>query len=127
VYYLTHEQIILLHEQVIKETGGLDGVRDSGAILSVAQLPQQTIFGNEAYSTIFLKSAVYARNIITGHPFLDGNKRTGMVVASVFLESNGYNITAVEGSVEEFALRIIEQKLSLNDIAQWFQDNTSMI
>ena len=75
---------------VIDETGGTHGVRDHDAILSLESLPRQSAFGKELYSTLFAKAAVYARNIISGHPFVDGNKRTAMAAASVFLEGNGY-------------------------------------
>ncbi|MCH8986602.1 type II toxin-antitoxin system death-on-curing family toxin [Patescibacteria group bacterium] len=71
-----------------------------------------------------MKAAVYARNIITEHPFIDGNKRTGMIAASVFLENNDYKIIAKEGEIEEFALGIIEKKLELETIADWFCEHS---
>ena len=58
------------------------------------------------------------------HPFLDGNKRTGMTAASVFLENNGYGLGVKEGGIEMFALRIVSERLSIADIAKWFQRNS---
>ena len=106
---------------VIDETGGIHGVRDHHAVLSLEALPKQKTFGKELYPGIFTKAAVYARNIITGHPFTDGNKRTGMTAASIFLENNGYKIIAKEDEIERFALKIIEEKLSIGKIAEWFK------
>ena len=108
---------------VIDETGGAHGVRDRQAILSLAELSQQQAFGKELYPSIWLKAAVYARNIIMNHPFLDGNKRTGMLVASVFLEDNGYTLDVKEGAVEKFALAIVKDRLSLESMAEWFELN----
>lgn len=122
--FLTKEQILLIHSMVIDETGGSHGVRDYHAVLSLENLPKQRAFGQELYPTIFLKAAVYARNIITGHPFVDGNKRTGMSAASVFLESNDYKIITAEGNVEQFALEVIHKRLQLNEIALWFKRNS---
>lgn len=122
--YLTEKQILFIHSAAIDETGGLHGVREHHAILSLAALPRQKLFGKELYPKIFEKAAVYARNIISGHPFLDGNKRTAMLCASIFLEDNGYKITAPEGGVEKFALQIVNKKLDIPQIAEWFKDNS---
>jgi len=112
---------------VIDETGGSHGVRDHSIVISAEQLPQQRAFGKELYPTVFIKAAVYARNIITAHPFVDGNKRTGMAATSVFIENNGYKIEVVEGGVEKFAIAIIKNRIELEDIAQWFKENSRKI
>ncbi len=122
--YLTKDQILLIHSFVVDETGGMHGIRDHHAILSLEFLPKQTMFGKELYPTVFLKAAVYARNIITGHPFFDGNKRTGMTAASIFLEDNGYKMIAHEGEIENFALHIIKEGLDLETIADWFKKHS---
>lgn len=125
--YLTQEQILLIHSILIDETGGSHGVRDHGAILSVESLPQQSVFGKELYPTLFRKAAVYVRSIILNHPFIDGNKRTAMTAASVFLEDNGHRLNAKEGFVEKFALRVIKEKLDIGAIAAWFKTHTVKI
>ena len=112
---------------VIDETGGLHGVRDGHAVLLLEQLPGQKAFGKELYPGIHLKSAVYVRTLIYSHPFIDGNKRTAMSAASIFLENNGYSIVAREGAIERFALRIIEEKLELRAIAEWFKENSRRV
>ena len=120
VRYLTIEQILLIHSMVIDETGGSHGILNQHALLSVIAAPAQEVFGQELYPTIFLKASVYARDIVTNHPFMDGNKRTGMVSASVFLENNGHVIDSKEGEIEKMALKIIVEKFKLEDIADWF-------
>lgn len=119
--YLTKADIVLIHNRLIEETGGLHGIRDAGIVASVAAQPQQSVFGKELYPTIPLKAAVYARNIITQHPFLDGNKRTGITAASVFLIDNGHEIRASEGEFFTLARRIAEEKIEYAEIAEWFE------
>ena len=125
--YLTKEDILLIHSIAIEETGGLHGVRDRHAILTLEELPKQKAFGKELYPTIFDKAAIYARNIIMGHSFIDGNKRTAMMTASVFLEDNGYWITAKEGEIEDFALEIISERLDLKAISAWLKKHSRKI
>ncbi len=117
---LGEEDLILIHNRIVDETGGLHGVRDQHAIRSVVGQPHQAVFGKELYPTIFLKAAVYARNIIAHHPFLDGNKRTGIAVASVFLIDNGFDIDVPEGGLYDLALHIAEDRWEYEDIAAWF-------
>jgi death-on-curing protein len=119
--YLSIEQILLIHSLAIDETGGVHGVRDLHAILSLEELPRQKVFGKELYPTIFEKAALYTRNIIMNHPFIDGNKRTGMTAAAVFLENNSYEFVAKEGEIENFALKIVKEKLDVKAIASWLK------
>lgn len=99
-------------------------MRDHHALLSVVSAPRQAAFGRELYPSIFEKAAVYIRDIITLHPFLDGNKRTGITVAFVFLENNGYGGIDHEGEIEHFVLAVIHQKLDIEDIAAWLKTHT---
>ena len=125
--YLTADDILLIHSMVVDETGGSHGVRDSHAILSVAESPKQAFSGKELYVNIFEKAAVYARDIIMNHPFVDGNKRTGMTTASVFLADNGYEVIAKEREIEKFALRIVSDKLNIREIAYWFESHAKKL
>lgn len=108
---------------VIDETGGSHGVRDSHAILGLIAAPKQKVFGKELYLTVFEKAALYARDIVLNHPFVDGNKRTGIAAAAVFLEHNGYKSIAMEGEFERLALRVIAEHLTVQAIATWFTNH----
>lgn len=122
--YFTYGRILLVHSMVIDETGGLHGVRDQHLLLTLEDLPQQKAFGKELYAGIFIKAAVYARSIIQNHPFLDGNKRTAMLVAGTFLEDNGYTVIAEEGEIEKLAVDIATKKYDLEAIAEWFKKHS---
>lgn len=109
---------------VIDETGGLHGVRDRERLLSAIAQPQTAVFGRELYPTVFEKAAAYAYAILMDHPFVDGNKRTGITAALVFLEDNGWDSAAQRGDVERFALSIVRKKLPRASIAAWLKKHT---
>lgn len=125
--YLKAEDILNIHSVIIDETGGTHGVRERDALAGLEGLPQQAAYGQELYEGLFLKAAVYVRNLIFGHPFIDGNKRTAMACADVFLELNGYRITVKKGGVEQFAFAVIKERHSLETIAAWLEDNSTAI
>ena len=122
--YLSYDEILFIHSVVVDETGGSHGVRDQGALLALEALPKQSAFGKEMYPTVFEKAALYIRNIIFSHPFIDGNKRSAMTSAAVFLEDNGYHIVVNKGEIEAFALSVIADHLELANIAALLQKNS---
>lgn len=119
--YLTVEQVLLIHSMVIDETGGLHGLRDRGRLLSAVESPKTSGFGREYYPSLFEKAAVVARSIILDHPFLDGNKRTGMTAAFIFLENNGWETIAKRGEIEAMALTIATEKPEPAALATWLK------
>lgn len=123
--YLEAEEILLIHHQLIERYGGSHGTRDLERIKSAALAPAQHVFGKEQYKSIFEKAAVYARNLITDHPFHDGNKRTGITVAILFLNKNGYAFKANKGEIENFAIQIAIDRLNVDEIALWLTQHTS--
>ncbi|PIR46947.1 MAG: type II toxin-antitoxin system death-on-curing family toxin [Candidatus Vogelbacteria bacterium CG10_big_fil_rev_8_21_14_0_10_45_14] len=122
--YLTKEDLIALHTSVVAKSGGGDGVRDDHALLSLEKSPAQHAFGQELYPTPFLKAAVYAREIMMQHPFFDGNKRSGIAAALVFLELNGYSLILKKKDILDFAIQIVTEKLGLEEIANWLKKHS---
>ncbi|HEU0266593.1 MAG TPA: type II toxin-antitoxin system death-on-curing family toxin [Candidatus Saccharimonadaceae bacterium] len=117
--YLSLEEILRLHFTLIEDFGGLHGVRSEVRLLSVVETPRQELFGEEQYPTIYAKAAVYLRNIIGDHPFSDGNKRTGVLVAGVFLLRNDVRLTATPRELEDFAVAVATEHLEVGVIATW--------
>lgn len=122
--YLSVEEILKLHSWVIDEFGGSHGVRDELGLRSLAQAPQTTMFGEEQYASLHEKAAVYMRNCIADHVFTDGNKRTAVTIAGVFLQRNGWRLTAHPRQLEDFAVTVATDHLSITDIAQWLRCHT---
>lgn len=122
--YITLEEILRLHFQVIEDFGGSHGVHDEGRLESVVEAPKQTVFGAEQYPSVFDEAAVYLRNIIGDHPFSDGNKRTAITVSAIFLKRNGYDLNPNPLDLEEFTIRVAAQNLTTKEIALWFERHT---
>jgi len=124
VYYLTAEDILYMHYRLIEDYSGSHGLRDESRLKSVVEAPKLEAYGKEQYKTVFEKSAVYARNIISDHLFVDGNKRSGITSASVFLMKNGYTLIATNKELEDFAVQIAVEKCDIPEIAEWLEQRT---
>lgn len=124
IRYLEIEQVVALHDIGIKEFGGIHGLRDKGLLTSAALQPQQTFGGEELYPTLFDKASVYAFFISENQPFLDGNKRTAISSAAVFLDLNGYEIKVPKGAIYKVMIEVANKRMSREELAQWFQRNS---
>lgn len=120
--WVTREECLAIHEMVLAQHGGLAGVRDGG-LLESALSKAQNLFAY-AKPTHAELAASYAAGIILNHPFFDGNKRTGFMLAAVFLEVNGYEFTASEESVVENTLALATGIRNEKDYASWLKCNS---
>lgn len=122
--YVSLEEILRIHFQIIEDFGGSHGVRDEGRLESVIKAPGQTVFGEGQYKSVFDKATVYLRNIIGDHPFTDGNKRTAITICGMFLARNGKTLTSSPKSLENFTVRVATKHLTISDISDWLKANT---
>jgi death-on-curing protein len=125
IHYLVEEEILLVHFKLIERYGGSHGLRDSERVKSLVDAPRQAVFGVEQYPGLFQKAAVYARNIIGDHPFVDGTKRTGITAAIMFLRRNGQKFTAETGELEDFAVRVATEHPDVPVIAAWLEEHAA--
>lgn len=121
MYFLTLEQILQLHALVLSHDGGSNGVRDVGRLDAAVCVQTQVVFGEELYSDIFSKAAAVIRSVVADHPFVDGNKRTAILAGLTLLELNNYHFDAISGELEDFAVRIATDYLSIAEIADWLR------
>ena len=119
--YLTPEQVLFLHAQLVAETGGSHGVRDLSLLLSALGRPQASFDDQDLYPDIFTKAAALMDSLIRNHPFVDGNKRTGIAAAALFLRINGYQLTAANPDLEKTTLEVARSEHTLEEIASWLQ------
>jgi death-on-curing protein len=96
---LSVPQIVLMHNALIKETGGMDGIRDENLLDSAVNAPFQTYGGEYLYKSLEAKAARLGYSIIKNHPFADGNKRIGMLAMMVFLELNDAGLTCTDQDI----------------------------
>jgi len=121
---LTVQDLDLIHIQIIDASGGSYDTRDLGRLESAISSIGQEAFGEKLYPTIFEKAAVICKGIIADHPFVDGNKRTGIMSALVFLNLNKIETKNIQDeALEDFAVRIAVQNLEIPEIAKWFKNN----
>jgi death-on-curing protein len=92
--------------------------------MSVVEAPKLKAFGAEQYPSLFEKAAVFLRNIIGDHPFIDGNKRTAVTVSGIFLHRNGKHLISSQKDLEDFTLRITTGHLEIRESADWLHDHT---
>jgi death-on-curing protein len=89
---LTKKQILMLHSQLIQETGGSDGLRDEGLLESALEAPFQSYGDQDLFPTVQAKAARLGYGLIKNHPMVDGNKRIGTHAMLVFLALNGVEL-----------------------------------
>jgi death on curing protein len=118
--YLTPEQVLFLHSRLIAETGGGNGIRDLGMLLSALGRPQATFDEKELYSDLFLKAAALMDSLVRNHPFVDSNKRTAITAAALFLRINGYRLVVEKNEMVRFTLACAQSQFPLDLIADWF-------
>lgn len=122
---LTEQQILAVHSRMIEMTGGVDGVRDNSLLDSALNAPFQTFDGKELYPALLSKAAVMCRSIISNHPFVDGNKRTGIHVTLIFLELNGIELQYSQNELIELGFGAASGQLSSDDILKWLIKHTN--
>jgi death-on-curing protein len=121
VRYLTAEQILFIHSRLIDETGGIHGIRDVALLLSAVSRSKATFEKKDLYPDIFHKAAVLMESLIKNHPFVDGNKRTAITSAGIFLQRNGYYLNAPQIELEQFAIDMAMGKVSIFKAVGWFK------
>ncbi len=124
--FITIQEIIDDHAELIQQYGGLDGIRDLGLLASALDMPKTSMFGEYLHPTIFDKAAAYLFHIVCNRPFLDGNKRTGTVAALTFLRQNRLHIKFTEKQafdLEELVVSTAEGKTTKEQIAEFFRSN----
>ncbi len=121
--WLNRADCLAIHELMLSQHGGLAGVRDEGLLESALSKPRNLF----AYGSPTLPemAASYAAGIILNHPFVDGNKRTGFMLAATFLELNGMNLAATEESVVEMTLALASGSMKQAAYAEWLKKNST--
>ena len=122
--YLTAQQVLFIHARLIETTGGEHGVRDIGLLKAAVARPQATFDGLDLYPDLYEKAAALTASLAQNHPFVDGNKRTAVTAASLFLLQNGLRVESTNPEMEQLGFAVVNRKPPLGDIAGWFRSHT---
>jgi death-on-curing protein len=106
VDYLSLIEVLLLNARLIQQTGGAEGVHDLRLLESAIARPLATFDGADLYPSLFDKASALMESLILKHPFVDGNKRAGLVATCVLLERNGYRLAADNDQVFGLVMRV---------------------
>ncbi len=123
--FLTVEDVLLLHEEQLARYGGGGGVRDPGALDSAVAMPRATFDAQFVHGNLFAMAAAYAFHIAQNQPFVDGNKRTGLAAALVFLDLNGVAISDRDGRLHQAMIDLAEKRVDKNGLAELLRDLAS--
>ena len=115
--FLLLEEVLRIHAHQIEQYGGSFGVRDAGLLLSAVATPQASFAGGFLHGTPFEMAAAYLFHLARNHPFLDGNKRTALAAALVFLELNDVSLDAPDEELAEVVLRVATGRASKAEVA----------
>jgi death-on-curing protein len=112
--FLDVDDVLLIHDGQLARYGGAAGIRDEGLLESALATPKATFGGVFVHEDVFAMAAAYAFHIAENQPFVDGNKRTGVLAAVVFLELNGYFVEEPPSRFYEAMIAIAEHRLDKN-------------
>lgn len=120
---LSKEQVLQLHVNLIKATGGSNGIRDEGMLDSALNSPFQSFGGKELYPSIPAKAAQLCFGLIKNHAMIDGNKRLGTHVMLVFLALNGYELIYSQKELSDIILALASGEIGAEQILQWINEH----
>lgn len=116
---LTKEQVILLHTQLVKRTGGKDGIRNEGTLESALSNPFQSFGGEELYPKIEQKAVQLCYGLVKNHAMIDGNKRIGVHAMLVFLALNGWELTYTQKELSDVILGLAAGEIKSEEMLEW--------
>ena len=115
--FLAIEDVLEIHAMQLARYGGGDGLRDQGLLESALAQPQATFGGELVHDGLFAMAAAYLFHIVSNHPFIDGNKRTGLLSALVFLDINGIAIERESETLHDMTMAVAESRAGKDEVA----------
>jgi death-on-curing protein len=116
---LSGEAVIAMHSELIAQSGGLDGIRDTAMFDASINSPFHTFDGQNLYPTIQAMAAHLAFSLIKNHPFLDGNKRIGILSMLVFLDINSLPVDCTDDELVTHGLGLADSSITESELIEW--------
>jgi death-on-curing protein len=127
ILWIDKHEVLTMHAQQLAEHGGGEGIRDGGLLESALARPQNLLAYSDEPPSLASLAAAHAFGIAKNHPFVDGNKRTALVVSLTFLLVNGLILTAPREDRYFIFYDLAAGKLSEGELAQWLDVNTEPV
>ena len=119
--FLKRHRVLQIHESQIELFGGSSGIRDMGLLEAALAMPQATFGGTYLHTDLYEMAAAYLFHIVSNHPFLDGNKRTGTATALFFLTLNGIEHDIDDDALESLVMSVASGETGKDEIAAFFR------
>lgn len=119
---ITRENVLAVYNLLAEATGGTVGVRDEGLLISALEAPYQTFDGVELFPTVLEKAVRLGYGLVSNHPFIDGNKRIGILVMLTFLELNGITLDFKDSEIVDMALGVASGSYKYEDLLRIVND-----
>lgn len=119
--FLLVEDVLRIHADQVERYGGSPDLRDPGLLASAVETPRAMFGGELLHGDLFDMAAAYLFHIVQNHPFVDGNKRTGVAAALVFLDINGVDVDIGEDALVEHVLAVAQGLAHKPDIAAFLR------
>lgn len=119
--WISAEDVVKLHSQVIQTTGGLDGIRDHSVLESALCAPLQTFGGQELFPSEIAKIARLGYGLASNHAFVDGNKRIGALMTQLILKWNGYWLELEAGELADMFISIADNTADEAGLLEWIR------
>lgn len=121
------QEVEALHQLLIEQFGGSSGIRDGAGLASALARPFQSFAGQSLYPSPLEQASALLESILSNHPFVDGNKRTGYTLMRIWLLQNGYDFSATQQGRYDFIIAVASGKMNYADILEWTLKNTTPI
>ena len=119
--FLNVDDLLQVHRDQVSQYGGDSGVRDLGLLQSAIAQPQSEFNGQLLHAFPFEMAAAYLFHLVKNHPFVDGNKRARAVAGILFLNLNGFTVTAPQGVLYELTISVANGTADKQAAAEFFQ------
>ncbi|QQO07572.1 type II toxin-antitoxin system death-on-curing family toxin [Breznakiella homolactica] len=121
VRFLTLSEVLIIYEDQVRRYGGEYGVRDLNLLSSAVYVPQSSFNGEYLHTTVPAMAAAYGFHICQNHPFVDGNKRTALASALVFLDLNNYDFTCPEPTLYKQMMDVAKGEIKKESLITFFE------
>ncbi len=119
--FLTLAEVVEIHSDQIRRYGGQDGLRDRNLLESAVAQPEAFFGGEWLHPDLCSMAAAYAYHLCQNHCFVDGNKRTALACALVFLEMNGPRLLDPRGRLKDAMVRVASGKMEKEGLTELFR------
>ena len=123
--FLSLDNVVQLHDRLIRDYGGAAGIRDSSLLESALEMPRATFDGQFLHPSLAAMAGAYLFHLVANHPFIDGNKRVGAAAMLVFLKGNGAELQIGEAEFEALVWKVAASELSKSNLNEILENNIS--